>query len=115
MSTRHSNSRHLGKQFLPVDAGLVIAKFRNRSREVGLIAAIKSTVQQEIRMNAPAQNGRDARYGTDTGGTIGLWRYRLNSPNAVHGRPYQAIGQTYAVSLLSGIPRSAPYVDLGCG
>jgi hypothetical protein len=84
MATTHSR-RHLGKWFPPVDARLVIAKFLNCSREVGLMAAIKSTVQQAIRMmNAPAKNDFDARNGTDTGGAIGPWRYRLNSPNAVH-------------------------------
>src|SRR5262249_41119604 len=67
------------------------------------------------RINALAQDDFDARYGTDTGGAIGLWRYRLNSPNAVHGVQYGAIGDTYTESLLSGIPRAATFVDLGCG
>ena len=117
MSLTHF-SRHFGRQFLHIDAGLVIAKFRNRSREVGFIAAVWFTVQQAIRMiklNLHALDDFDARYGTDTGGTVGMWLFRLNSPNAVHGTNYQSIGEVYTESLLSGCPRTATFVDLGCG
>jgi SAM-dependent methyltransferase len=58
------------------------------------------------------------KHGTDTGGSIRLWNFKIDSPNVIYGRKYQATDGTAlerAVDVLRGDRRRFTFVDLGCG
>jgi SAM-dependent methyltransferase len=63
-------------------------------------------------------DGFDLKYGTDTGGKIALWNFKIDSPNAVFGVKYQATGEeelAEAISFLDDHPQNLTFIDLGCG
>jgi SAM-dependent methyltransferase len=97
---------------------LLAAKFVARVRNLGMLHAVSLTVRQAISQGirpTPVQDEFDIRYGTDTGGSIHLWKYAIESPNAKHGVSHGAISEKHIEVLLAPLPRSASFVDLGCG
>lgn len=57
----------------------------------------------------------DLKRGTDTSGTIPLWREHIDSANAAHGVHYATADEMRIRALLDPLPRDATVVDLGCG
>jgi SAM-dependent methyltransferase len=98
---------------------LLTAKFRAQVSSVGLLQAVSRIVRQAIKQGIrrlnPVKDEFDLRYGTDTGGLINLWKYRIESPNAKYGVSYGSISEQHIEVLLAPLPRSASFVDLGCG
>jgi len=98
---------------------LLAAKLMAHVKTAGFLGAVDHTVRQVMkegmrRLN-PVQDEFDIRYGTDTGGFINLWKYRIESPNAKYGVSYGTTSERHIEVLLSPLPRSASFVDLGCG
>ena len=102
-----------------VNIQLLAAKFVERVRTVGFLHASARTVRQALnqgigRLN-PVRDDFDILYGTDTSGTVNLWRYRIESANAKYGSFYACTSKRHIEVLLAPLPRSASFVDLGCG
>jgi SAM-dependent methyltransferase len=60
----------------------------------------------------------DSEHGTDTGGVAPLWKFRIDSPNAVFGGKYQSTDEQEladSVHFLSENPHNLTFIDLGCG
>jgi SAM-dependent methyltransferase len=97
----------------------MVRKFVEHARSVGLLPAISSTVKQAVRhaiaTASPGQDDFDLRYGTDTAGVSHLWNYKIESSNATYGVSYGSISERHIQVLLAPLPRSASFVDLGCG
>ena len=97
---------------------LACAKFAARVRGDGLLPAICLSARQALKIRAwtPSVGDEfDNRYGTDTGGEVNLWQYRIESPNAKYGVSYRSISDRHIEVLLGALPRHATFVDLGCG
>jgi hypothetical protein len=95
---------------------LLAAKFVAQARSIGLLHAASGTVRQAIKQGIrrlnPARDEFDIRYGTDTGGLINLWNYRIESPNAKYGVSYGSISEAHIKVLLAPLSRSASFVDV---
>ena len=61
-------------------------------RQDGFVSFVKSAVEHVRRLSIPkqAQSAFDRRYGTDTTGTIPLWKLQIRSPHHAEGVRYQA-------------------------
>jgi SAM-dependent methyltransferase len=98
---------------------LLAAKFLAQVKAVGFLCAVdravKQVLKQGMRRLNPVQDDFDIRYGTDTGGFVNLWKYRIESPNAKYGVSYGSSSEQHIEVLLSPLPRTASFVDLGCG
>lgn len=97
-----------------VNVTLLVAKFRVRVRQLGFMKAVIQTARQAIQKES-VNDSYDIEHGTDTYGNISLWKFRINSPNALHGFPYRTVSERRIESLLAPLPRTATFVDLGCG
>lgn len=102
-----------------IDCRLFAAKFDTRAKAAGLLGAVEDIVRQVVRLGIrklnPVRDEFDIRHGTETGGSVKLWKYRINSPNAKHGVFYISTSEKHIRVLLSPLPRTATFVDLGCG
>ena|ERR1017187_3962092 len=99
---------------------LACVKFAARVRADGFLPAICLAARQALKTRAwtpfrSVGDEFDNRYGTDTGGVVNLWQYRIESPNAKYGVSYGSISQQHIEVLLGALPRHATFVDLGCG
>jgi SAM-dependent methyltransferase len=99
-----------------MDARLLIIKIRQSLRDEG----VKEALQRVFRLihNEKRADAFDVKYGTDTAGTIPLWRLDVNSKNARYGRVYQPIPAEVFRSRIRRIEvdhSSYAFVDLGCG
>jgi SAM-dependent methyltransferase len=102
-----------------VNTRLLAAKFVAEVRAAGVVHAVSHAVRHAIKQGIekfnPVQDEFDIRYGTDTSGSINLWKYRIESPNARYGVSYGSTSEQHIEVLLAPLPRTASFVDLGCG
>jgi SAM-dependent methyltransferase len=102
-----------------INIHLLVGKFMAQAKTVGFLGAVDRAVRQVLKQGVrrldPAQDDFDIRYGTDTGGLVNLWKYRIESPNAKYGVSYGSTSERHIEVLLSPLPRAASFVDLGCG
>jgi len=57
----------------------------------------------------------DQRYGTNTSGTIPLWKLHIESEHAAEGVREGSVLEGYIRAMLDPLPRDAVFVDLGSG
>ena len=70
------------------------------------------------RRSAARNNPFDAQLGTETGGTVPLFRLDIDSPNVTHGRHYTATPSESVHNAMRALPEDLAdftFVDLGCG
>ncbi|MGH7840233.1 MAG: class I SAM-dependent methyltransferase [Candidatus Binataceae bacterium] len=99
-----------------MDARLLVIKIGETLRDEG----VKGTLERVFRLlhNEKPADAFDVKYGTNTAGTIPLWRLDVKSKNARFGRSYQPITAELFRSCICRIevdPSSCAFVDLGCG
>ena len=97
-------------------SSLLVAKSIRRLRKGGVRSILRELVGRLGR--GDTTDGFDLKYGTDTGGMIALWNFKIDSPNAVFGVKYQATGEeelAEAISFLDDHPQNLTFIDLGCG
>src|SRR5271156_2180587 len=99
-----------------MDIRLLIAKTVRRLRRAGLRTTLREGLQ--ILRRGRTADEFDVRYGTDTGGQLPLWKFKISSPNARFGAAYQTIDEEAlldAIKALRDDPHSLTFIDLGCG
>jgi len=99
-----------------VDFKLLVVKAARRVRRIGLQATLREVVW--FLKHRHTSDGFDLRHGTDTGGFLPLWNFKISSPNARYGVAYQSIGEEAlldAIGALREDPHFLTFVDLGCG
>lgn len=67
---------------------------------------------------AGTEDAFDREFGTDTAGTVPLWKLRIDSPNATEGIRYQACNSDWIRHSIEGLPvepEDYVFVDLGSG
>ena len=98
---------------------LLAAKFMAQVKTVGFLGAVdraaRQVMERGMRRLNPVQDDFDIRHGTNTGGFVNLWKYRIESANAKYGVSYGSTSEQHIEVLLSPLPRDASFVDLGCG
>jgi SAM-dependent methyltransferase len=99
-----------------MDARLLIIKIRQSLRDEG----VKGTLRRVFRLlhNEKRADAFDVKYGTDTAGTIPLWRLDVKSKNARYGRSYQPMAAEafrWCIRRIEVDHSSCAFVDLGCG
>jgi predicted RNA methylase len=70
------------------------------------------------RQSEARNNPFDAQLGTETGGTVPLFRLDIDSPNVTYGRHYTATPSESIHNAIRALPedlRDFTFVDLGCG
>ena len=101
-------------------AHLVIDKVRRE----GVLSLLRTKAVRRLLGRPDPYDGDDTAfdktYGTDTGGTLSLWKYDLPNIDSVRlGRLYMGINEArmlLAVGLIGPIDRSNfTFIDLGCG
>lgn len=106
-------------EWIMTNIRLLTAKLTTQITAVGFRGAVGHGVRhilgRAVKRLKPVRDDFDARYGTDTGGLINLWQYRIDSPNAKYGVSYGSASEQHIQALLSPFPRTASFVDLGCG
>jgi SAM-dependent methyltransferase len=94
---------------------LLTAKVILQIRNKGFIQVTKDAVSRLMGTAADGCDTFDIERGTDTSGILGLWRFKIDSPNAKHGVQYGTVSENHIKCLLDPLPRSATFIDLGCG
>jgi predicted RNA methylase len=89
-------------------------------RQDGFVSFVKSAVEHVRRLSIPkqAQSAFDRRYGTDTTGTIPLWKLQIRSPHHAEGVRYQASDPDFvrkAIEILQIPLERFVYIDVGSG
>jgi SAM-dependent methyltransferase len=105
-----------------MDARLLVVKFWERVRQVGLRATLSqafgSHSLRTLLGRAERPDAFDTKYGTDTGRSVPLWQLDLQSENAAFGVKYQTSEEEETRETLNCLGedvRSFTFVDLGCG
>jgi SAM-dependent methyltransferase len=99
-----------------LDVKLLFRKVVQISRTAGFRGLLRSAFRN-LRPDAK-EDVFDAKYGTDTGGSLPLWKFHIASPNARHGLHYAASDQEDFGEALSSVQEdfhTFTFVDLGCG
>jgi hypothetical protein len=96
-----------------------VRRFAGLLQEAGLRGAL-SVVAERLTVGWDRRAGRrfDRRYGLDTAGRIPLGALGIQSPNRVHGVPYEAVTPAYFERMLASVelpPDTHVFVDLGSG
>lgn len=112
-----------GKKFgIFMDGRLLVVKFSERVREVGLKAALSQAfgahALRAMFGQAERPDAFDIRHGTDTACSVPLWKLNLQSSNAAYGVKYQTSEEEETRESLRSIGedvRRFTFVDLGCG
>jgi SAM-dependent methyltransferase len=105
-----------------VDLKLLALKTVRRLKTVGFRTTLLEALWgQEIGAllgHGGTKDEFDLKNGTDTGGSVRLWNFKIDSPNVIFGQKYQATDEEElidAIDLLPDDPRKFTFVDLGCG
>lgn len=84
--------------------------------ERGLRATLAMMLRRLVEMIKPVKSDMfDLARGTDTSGSAQLWQIDVGSENKIHGVGYGTRDEDRTLLLLKDIPRTATFVDLGCG
>ncbi len=99
-----------------MNIGLLISKIGYSLRKVG----VKGTLRRIFISfhNEKRADAFDLKHGTDTAGTIALWRLSVANKNAKLGFRYQPIQEDMFRSSINRLkidPASYVFIDLGCG
>lgn len=97
---------------------LVAVKLVRSFRQNGLRTTVRFAAAHLKPQRIETTDGFDAARGTDTSGTVPLWKLRLNSSNAQFGTGYQTSsgrGLVEAIKVIGEHPRNLTFIDLGCG
>lgn len=89
-------------------------------RQDGFASFVKGGIEHVRRLSIPkqAQSAFDRRYGTDTAGTIPLWKLQIRSPHHAEGVRYQASDPDFvrkAIEILQIPLERFVYIDVGSG
>jgi hypothetical protein len=89
-------------------------------RQDGFAAVLKSGIEgvRRLAISKQAQSAFDRRYGTDTAGTIPLWKLQIRSPHHEEGVRYQASDPDFvrkAIEILQIPLERFQYIDVGSG
>jgi len=79
----------LTKRYSMINVPFLNARFMAQVKAVGFLGAVgqtgKQIIKQRIRRLNPVQDDFDIRHGTEIGGSVNLWKYKIASPNAKYG------------------------------
>jgi len=110
---RYQRQRHS----ISMDIQLLVVKLFRRLPGVGLRATLRDGLG--LLRRGRTTDEFDLRQGTDTGGTLPLWRLKkISSPNARFGTAYQTIEEQATVDAMRALrddPHVLTFIDLGCG
>jgi SAM-dependent methyltransferase len=96
-----------------LNISLLVNKAVREARKVGLRRFMVEAVHR-FSYRVPADDF-DQVNGTDTGGRVPLWRFRIPYPSARFGASYLSPSPTRIRDALGNVPRHATLVDLGSG
>ncbi|MGH9404207.1 MAG: class I SAM-dependent methyltransferase [Terriglobia bacterium] len=99
-----------------MDYSLMAVKLGRRLRSAGVRRTLRDAV---VRLRTGRTKDEfDQKYGTDTGGMVPLWKFKITSPNARFGVIYQTAGEQEVANALNALPEAPgdfTFVDVGCG
>lgn len=99
-----------------MDIHLLAASVAQKVRRDGCRATVKGAIAHLTRSRTA--DDFDVKHGTDTGGRVPLWKFRISSPNRSFGLIYAATPEQEfadAVSFMQEDPQNITLIDLGCG
>jgi SAM-dependent methyltransferase len=100
-----------------MDTRVFVLKLFRSLRRNGLRFTLREGLWA-IKKPTRESNEFDVKYGTDTGGLVQLWHFKIRSPNARYATAYIATEEQALVDAISALPddpRTLTFIDLGCG
>jgi hypothetical protein len=84
----------------------LLHRFIRRVRNVGIAGCgVRSRIEDSAFL--PRQDTFDLRYGTDTAGSIPLWRLKINGAYAIYGVGYGSPDENRIIRAIGTPPREA--------